>query len=365
MASNRAYGLYAASNLGSLLALLVYPAVVEPTLTLHAQRSGGAGGYLAFVVLMGLLALAVIRAADRAGRADARPTRRPSPPPPHGANAGLGAAGRHSVESDAGRDQLPDHRRGLRALPLGPPAGALPGDLHLRLPGQAGDPARPDPGAAGRGPRRLRGHPAVHRQHLRARTSHPSGGLLPDGADVPPGAGRPPAPGREAHRVLFLDVGGRCGRRQLQRLCRPSDLRQRLGVSADPGALVPGAALGRLEDRARDVGVADPGSPGRGDEPGPQHLRRPACLREAGDWRDHPDRALPDRGSRLPGHGRDRRFPDPRPGAAVLRRHRRAVRGRATTPPTAPRPTRPGARSSACCGSPRRMSRRWAGRRGC
>ena len=68
------YGLYAASNLGSLLALLVYPAVVEPTLTLHAQRSAWSGGYFAFIVLMVLLALAVIRApqtapaAPRSGR---------------------------------------------------------------------------------------------------------------------------------------------------------------------------------------------------------------------------------------------------------------------------------------------------------
>src|SRR5512143_1345626 len=32
------YVLYAASNLGSLLALLAYPVIVEPGLTLHAQR---------------------------------------------------------------------------------------------------------------------------------------------------------------------------------------------------------------------------------------------------------------------------------------------------------------------------------------
>jgi SAM-dependent methyltransferase len=59
------YVLYAASNLGSLLALLAYPLVVEPSLTLHAQRMGWSGGYLAFILLMAGLALTVIRAGDK------------------------------------------------------------------------------------------------------------------------------------------------------------------------------------------------------------------------------------------------------------------------------------------------------------
>ncbi|HEY2359258.1 MAG TPA: fused MFS/spermidine synthase, partial [Phenylobacterium sp.] len=56
------YVLYAASNLGSLLALLAYPLIVEPGLTLHMQRLGWSGAYFAFILLMGSLALAVIRA---------------------------------------------------------------------------------------------------------------------------------------------------------------------------------------------------------------------------------------------------------------------------------------------------------------
>src|SRR5258708_5820803 len=56
------YVLYAASNLGSLLALLAYPLIVEPSLTLHDQRLGWTGGYLAFILLMGGLALSVLRA---------------------------------------------------------------------------------------------------------------------------------------------------------------------------------------------------------------------------------------------------------------------------------------------------------------
>jgi SAM-dependent methyltransferase len=56
------YVLYAASNLGSLLALLAYPAFVEPLATLQGQTLGWSSGYVAFVVLMAVLALFVSRA---------------------------------------------------------------------------------------------------------------------------------------------------------------------------------------------------------------------------------------------------------------------------------------------------------------
>ena len=49
------YFLYAASNLGSLLALLSYPVLVEPTLDLSAQSAGWAAGYGALLVGMGVV----------------------------------------------------------------------------------------------------------------------------------------------------------------------------------------------------------------------------------------------------------------------------------------------------------------------
>ncbi|MGQ2991333.1 MAG: fused MFS/spermidine synthase [Brevundimonas sp.] len=55
------YVLYAASNLGSFLALLAYPLVIEPLATLSGQRLGWSGGYAAFVLMIVLLALAVWR----------------------------------------------------------------------------------------------------------------------------------------------------------------------------------------------------------------------------------------------------------------------------------------------------------------
>ena len=61
-AGREPYSLYAASNLGSLLALLAYPVIVEPTQSLNVQTSGWSLGYGGFALLMAALALAVLRA---------------------------------------------------------------------------------------------------------------------------------------------------------------------------------------------------------------------------------------------------------------------------------------------------------------
>jgi len=58
------YVLYAASNFGSLIALLAYPIVVEPLTTLAGQRYGWSAGYGLFVLVIGTLALAVARSAS-------------------------------------------------------------------------------------------------------------------------------------------------------------------------------------------------------------------------------------------------------------------------------------------------------------
>ncbi len=55
------WALYAASNLGSLIALLAYPVLVEPNLGLGAQRWGWTTGYGAFFVLMAILVIAIRR----------------------------------------------------------------------------------------------------------------------------------------------------------------------------------------------------------------------------------------------------------------------------------------------------------------
>jgi hypothetical protein len=71
------YALYAASNIGSLLALLAYPIVVEPAFTLAGQRYGWSAGYGLFVLVIGSLAIAVSRA--RAEAAAPSHTTTPAP----------------------------------------------------------------------------------------------------------------------------------------------------------------------------------------------------------------------------------------------------------------------------------------------
>ncbi len=55
------YPLYAASNLGSLLALLAYPTLVEPFSTLAHQRMGWSALYICFAILLSVVALRAAR----------------------------------------------------------------------------------------------------------------------------------------------------------------------------------------------------------------------------------------------------------------------------------------------------------------
>ncbi len=66
------YFLFAASNLGSFGGLLAYPLLVEPNLTLAAQRSWWSAGFLVFVLLTGACALSVRRCDPRPGAGSGR-----------------------------------------------------------------------------------------------------------------------------------------------------------------------------------------------------------------------------------------------------------------------------------------------------
>lgn len=72
------YVLYAASNLGSFLALLAYPILIEPLMTLSGQRVGWSGGYAAFMLMV--VALAAV--AWRRGQIGAVPVASLSASPP-------------------------------------------------------------------------------------------------------------------------------------------------------------------------------------------------------------------------------------------------------------------------------------------
>lgn len=65
-----AYTLYAASNLGSLIALAAYPIVVEPLLGLHRQAMLWSLGYVGFVLLLVVLGLRIWKAPEHAADAE-------------------------------------------------------------------------------------------------------------------------------------------------------------------------------------------------------------------------------------------------------------------------------------------------------
>lgn len=73
------YFLYAASNIGSLGALVSYPLVVEPLLTLHGQSHGWAAGYGALIALTALCALVVWKNREAAIRPTAQSAAVPTP----------------------------------------------------------------------------------------------------------------------------------------------------------------------------------------------------------------------------------------------------------------------------------------------
>ena len=76
--AGRAYSLYAASNLGSLLALTAYPFIVEPNLTLPDQRWVWTLGYGLFVLLAAGVALSLSRAPAAVAPRAAAPTTAPT-----------------------------------------------------------------------------------------------------------------------------------------------------------------------------------------------------------------------------------------------------------------------------------------------
>lgn len=63
------YFLYSASNIGSMLALLAFPFLLEPVLGVRVQAFGWLGGYLLFVILASACALTVQRSGRELSRA--------------------------------------------------------------------------------------------------------------------------------------------------------------------------------------------------------------------------------------------------------------------------------------------------------
>lgn len=114
------YRLYALSNLGSMLALLSYPLVVEPGLTTRMQGWGWSAGYVFFVLLSGVALALSARAARGAGS-------------PH--EAAPPGRGREPEKAGAGPSPRAEKRRARsRVAPtLSPPEGEAGGPVTWLL----------------------------------------------------------------------------------------------------------------------------------------------------------------------------------------------------------------------------------------
>jgi spermidine synthase len=75
------YALYAASNLGSLMALVSYPALIEPLSDLGWQRFAWSAGFLGFASLMAILGFKVWSAHATGAVSTAEPAEAPAPTP--------------------------------------------------------------------------------------------------------------------------------------------------------------------------------------------------------------------------------------------------------------------------------------------
>ena len=326
------YFLYAASNIGSFLALVSYPSVIEPFVGLRRPGQG---------------LVARFRPADRAA---GRLRRAAVAVPGSGGNGGrdrrgrraadlaqcrvLGGARGGAVGPAGGGDRAHLHRCRGGAAAVGASARALPPDLRHRVR------APPDHSALARR-RRAAGlrHRTRRRAHLRSAQDHPragrgsSRGVLCQRADVPWRAGAH-APGAEiSHRLLPLDGHWRRGRRHRGGADRALRLRLGGGVSDPAGACAPVPARPRAAER---TGLAHP-AVRRARSRGAHSDRHHAQFgRAVGDGLQPDLRRPPDRKravlARTPALGRDDRVrPSGQPqhcraggrhvGAQLLRRH--------------------------------------------
>ena len=109
------YRLYAVSNLGSVLALLAYPLIVERRLGLADQSRAWAGGYVLLVLLMAAAAAALRRSSPRAGGRPAATAPAPGVTEPAKIDADTpgppAAAGGPAARPDAAPERLAAGRR--------------------------------------------------------------------------------------------------------------------------------------------------------------------------------------------------------------------------------------------------------------
>ena len=230
------YFLYASSNIGSFLALLSYPVLLEPMFTLRTQNLIWTGGYGLLIVLIAacgvlLLRSPVMAVADTACRGRRR------------AGAAVDVARaldfpRRGAVGPADRgDRAYLHRRRRGAAAVGAAAVAVSADLGAGVPVASAAAAQMDAAAAAAGDRRRdRAAGGRRRAEPAADARRPSAVLLRHRDGLPWRTGADP-PGREiSHRLLCRAVVRRHGRRPVRRTDRAVHLLVDRRIS-DPAGL--------------------------------------------------------------------------------------------------------------------------------
>ena len=144
------YFLYASSNIGSFLALLSYPVLLEPMFTLRTQNLIWTGGYGLLIVLIAACGVLLLRSPVMAGaimpaeEADA-------PAPPWTLARALDISRRGAVGPADRGDRAYLHRRRRGAAAVGAAAVALSVDLGAGVPVAPAAAAQMDAAAAAAG----------------------------------------------------------------------------------------------------------------------------------------------------------------------------------------------------------------------
>ena len=233
------YFMYAASNLGSLIALLGYPFILEPAFGLSQLSHLWAWAY-------GLLVLAIGASffLMRGAQAGGVPETAAAPAGDDVAAAAptlvnrleLDRAGVRPGRAGDGVHGAHHHRRGLGAAAVGDPAGALPAHLRAGVPRPAADLARGPAVPAPRRPGDRAHRPVVPDPRLVHPQRHRRCGVLHHGDAGAPHALRGAAGAALPHRVLPLDVVRRRAGRHVHGAGGAQALQRGLRVSAAAGA---------------------------------------------------------------------------------------------------------------------------------
>jgi hypothetical protein len=244
------YFLYAASNLGSLLALLAYPLVIEGQATLSRQSGDWAIGY---GVLMALVAACAARLWTTPKERKRSFNREPA------ATAGAADNTSRALAAGSGLNEgglKPTLRRRLYWLAL----SLVPSSLLMGVTTYISSELPPRPYLwivplglylltfvlvfAQRTILPLRWMVRLQPPLVVAvaATLLCNGNLLRDGDGLPRPVGGRPTGAKPIDRVLSLDVAGRRCRRIAQRPGGPRDFQERAGISADDRRRLPAAA---------------------------------------------------------------------------------------------------------------------------